>query len=157
MVPSLSVVTCSPVQLWPWLSGCIQSVRAQTVGPVYHLFAVEDDQTSAAVICNTLIESVPTEWVMILGADQRLVPDFVEQLLPMMSEHDVILPWWWQASSIPGGRLLLFRVEAFRDAGGWDLEGGSPDRQDEDLIRRMEGLNVRFGYAWNAFPLNPLG
>jgi glycosyltransferase involved in cell wall biosynthesis len=138
------------------LEECRASVAAQTV-PCEHLVGVDTDRQGPGVVRNRLAAGTDADWLLPLDDDDLLDLDYLETLLPHLTDADVIYPWcrvegkddWTPNRLFRADPLLTFnyipvtaliRRDLWAEVGGWRNE----PVEDFRFWQRCLGVGARF-------------
>lgn len=144
------------------LAEAIASVAAQTIGPVPHLIAVDNQREGPGQLLNQLVKAAHTQWISILADDDLYDPDHLETLIAEANGRDVVFSWGRITGSperreaqyrgeFDPARLLnrqdsgmqgcfMFRRSAWKKSGGWRRE----PTEDWQFIRRLLLTGAQF-------------
>lgn len=138
------------------LDECAASVRAQTI-PCEHMVAEDAVREGPGRVRNRLARKTDAEWLVPLDDDDLLDPDFLEVLLPHLTDADVVYPWcrvegldeWTPNRLYRPDPLLTFNfipVTAAVRRNLWMRVGGMRDEPVEDwrFWQRCLGEGARF-------------
>jgi glycosyltransferase involved in cell wall biosynthesis len=138
------------------LEECRASVAAQTV-PCEHLVGVDAARVGPGAVRNRLAEGTDADWLLPLDDDDLLDLDYLETLLPHLTDADVIYPWcrvegkddWTPNRLFRADPLLTFnyipvtaliRRDLWAEVGGWRNE----PVEDFRFWQRCLGVGARF-------------
>lgn len=133
---------------------CLRSVQR----PLEHLVELDEFRSGPAFIINKLSFKAQGEWLLPLGDDDLLDPDFFDVLWPHTSGADVVYGWcrvtgaswspnrlYRQGALARGDNFIpataLIRRSLWEKLGGYDLK---VKFEDFDFWKRAEAEGARF-------------
>src|SRR4051812_6555657 len=89
----VSVLTPTIPERKDMLSECRASVRKQHLLPLEHLVELDEYRSGPAFIINKLSFQATGEWLLPIGDDDLLDPEFLNVLWPHTADADVVYGW----------------------------------------------------------------
>lgn len=140
-----------------FLVECRASVAAQTLSPLEHLVELDEFRSGPGFISNRVVSKASGKWLVPLGDDDLLDPDFLSMLWPHTANADVVY-CWCRVDGSPWCPNRLYRKGTLRDGNYipatalirkslWEKLGGYNVKhkyEDWDFWLRAENEGARF-------------
>lgn len=139
------------------LSECRASVRTQHLLPLEHLVEIDQYRSGPGFMINKLASFAEGEWLLPLGDDDLLDPEYIAFLEPFTEKADVVYPWcrvsgsWWSPNRLYSKGVLkhenfipataLIRKSLWEKLGGYNIRH---KYEDWDFWLRAEAEGARF-------------